>query len=287
MQQSVRTHTTSFVALTLTLTLIGLPSPVGAAEPPAPMLLDDAAPTEAAPQVGLRVNTDDLGGVDEPTKRKIVEVATGVFDAQGFADVSDAKDPRIVIVVERTGDEEHPGFVVGFSIEKGDEVVAGSARQLDCSLCTRTELVEEIGKELPALLELARKHQVPRAVSDGGRNGDDVTGDVTGGGDGEETTVDRRKIGGLGFAGIGVGVVGLAGVGAGVGLVVKGVEPIAPNFYDQRNYRKPGTVILAIGGAALIAGIVMIAVDVSKRKKARRGAAETSTIRPHGSGFAF
>ena len=55
------------------------------------------------------------------------------------------------------------------------------------------------------------------------------------------------------------------------------------------NYRKPGNVVLAIGGAALIAGIVMIAVDVSKRKKARGKSQSGSKLRvqPYGAGIAF
>ncbi|HLT39736.1 MAG TPA: hypothetical protein VK034_25810 [Enhygromyxa sp.] len=292
MPQSARSHTTPFVALALTLSVgvVGIPASSQAAQPPAPTLLikQEPAPSEPMPaeqqppRAALRVDTKALRG-DDALEAKIVEVATNVFTSEGFADALDDEDPRIVIVVEKTGGEENPGFVVGYSIEKGTEVVPGSARQSDCSLCTKTELVERIEKELPGLLELALDHQVVRTI-EGGGNGD-VGGDGDGDGDGDVGGGDQRKIGPLGFAGIGLGVAGLAGVGVGVGLAVKGVEPIPPIEKEIRDYRTPGNVILAVGGAALIAGIVMIAVDVSKRKKAR--AHRAARVQPLGSGFAF
>lgn len=283
MPQPARLPTTPCVALALTFSvgLLGIPSPTHAAKPIADRVQEPEPAEQQPPRAALRVDTEALGSGDDPLKAKIVEVATSVFAEQGFADALDDLDPRIVIVVERTGSEDNPGFVVGFSIEKGDEVVPGSARQSDCSLCTRTELVERIEKELPALLKLALDHQPVREVE----NGDgDVGGD--GDGDGDVDPVDPRKIGPMGFAGIGLSVVGAAGVGVGVGLAVKGFEPIEPMFTDRKNYRTPGNVILAVGGAALIAGVVMIAVDVSKRKKAKRAAAN-SNVRWTGLGIAF
>ncbi len=286
-----RRSRTPFVALTLAVSvgLIGTPSPSLAARPPAPKLTGRMKmepepveqPTEQQLRVGLRVDTEALGGgAGEPMRVKIVEVATDEFRDQGFAEVLDEMDPRIVIVVERTGDEENPGFVIGYSIEKDDEIVPGSARQTDCSLCSRTDVIERIEKDLDPLLELALEHQVVREV-------EGPSGDGDGDGDVVVEPVDERKIGPLGFAGIGVAVVGVGGVGAGVGLVVKGFEPIAPTFVERKNYRTPGTVILAIGGVALIAGVVMIAVDVSKRKKARRSAESRAALRWEGAGFAF
>lgn len=57
---------------------------------------------------------------------------------------------------------------------------------------------------------------------------------------------------------------------------------------DVKDYRTPGNVVLSIGGAALIAGVVMIAVDVSKRKKARAGKpVGKPRVRAVGLGVAF
>lgn len=279
----MRSLRAGLLPLTLSLGLVGIPSPSHAAQPPAPRLIaktepePEQTPAEQPPRAALRVDTEALDASDDALKAKIVEVATGVFSKQGFSDALDDQDPTIVVVVERTGSEDNPGFVVGYSIEKGDDVVPGSARQSDCSLCTRTELVERIEKELPALLKLALDHQAVRTVADvGGGDGD---------GDGDVGEVDQRKIGPLGFAGIGLGVVGVAGVGVGVGLAVKGFEPTDESQRQLKDYRTPGNVILSVGGAALIAGVVMIAVDVSKRKKAR--SRKQANVEPFGFGIAF
>ncbi len=262
-------------------------------EPPAPRLVRMMAPTEVAPRVGLRVDAEDLGGEGASVEAKVEEVAAEVFAGEGFEGASEELDPRIVVVVERTGTEENPGFVVGYSLEKGEEVLGGSARQSDCSLCTRTELLERIREELPGLLKLARAHQVPAATGggedggDGGEGGEGDGGEGGEGGDGDGR--GTKAIGPLGFAGIGVGVLGLAGVGVGVGFAVRGFEPVDETLKDRINYRTPGNIVLSIGGAALIAGVVMIAVDVSKRKKARAKTASGAKVRvqAQGSGFAF
>jgi hypothetical protein len=188
------------------------------------------------------------------------------------------------VVVERARNSEDPGYVIGFSIEQGEEVVPGSSRQSDCSLCTRTELIERIEGELPKLLELAATVQVQREQPGGEEGGD---GADAGEGEGGDEGGEIEAIGPLGFAGIGLGVLGLGGVGAGVALAVKGIEPIPNQAPDTKNYRTPGNVILAVGGAALIAGVVMIALDVSKRKKQRKAQRDAARLQWIGTGFAF
>ena len=272
------TRSTLTLTLAVSVAMLGAPASSLAGTPPAPMLVVE--PAAEPVRVGFRVETQGVGGGAEAMKKKILELAAGVCEEQGIEDAQDKQDPRVVVVVERAGSEEQPGYVVGFSIEKGKEIVVGSARQLDCSLCTGTELVEAIEKQLPDLLELAGEHQVPVKGGVGVVDGNGEVPPVV-------PVKDERKLGGLGFAGIGLGVVGLAGVGAGVGLMVRGVEPLGPDFAEQTNYRTPGTVILAVGGAALIAGVAMIVVDISQRKKARSRAGADSKVRWAGTGIAF
>jgi hypothetical protein len=272
------------IALALTL-CAGTPTNALAADPrvPAPTLLKQA-PAEPEPvqlHVGLRIDTKALGADGEPIATKIEEQAKLVFDQAAVLEPLDDQDPVIVVVVERARKTEDPGYVIGFSIEQGEDVVVpDSARQYDCSLCTRTELIERIEAELPKLLELAGDVQVER--------GGDDEGSVEDGGDGDggDDGASVKPIGPLGFAGIGLGVVGLGGVGAGVALMVKGVEPIPNEGGQFKNYRTPGTIVLAVGGAALVAGVVMIALDVSKRKKQRRAQAG-ARVQWIGAGLAF
>jgi hypothetical protein len=259
-----------------------------AAEPrvPAPALMKEAPPDETAAaagiHVGLRIDTKALGADADPIANKVQEQAKLVFDQQGVLEPIDDRDPVIIVVVERARNSEDPGYVIGLSIEQGEDVVPDSARQSDCSLCTRTELIERIEAELPKLLQLAGQVQVERGAEEGGEEegGDEGEGPGEGGAD------PIKPIGPLGFAGIGLGVLGLGGVGAGVALAVKGFEPIPNQGGQFKDYRTPGNVILAVGGAALIAGVVMIALDVSKRKKQRRAEAG-ARIQWTGTGLRF
>ncbi|PRQ05503.1 hypothetical protein ENSA5_02310 [Enhygromyxa salina] len=76
----------------------------------------------------------------------------------------------------------------------------------------------------------------------------------------------------------------------GVTFAVRGFEPVDEFKNERINYRTPGNIVLAAGGAALIAGIVMIAVDVGKRKKARaksQSSGAKTRVQPHGLGVAF
>lgn len=275
-------------AFALALTLIaGVSTPTNAlaVEPrvPAPALMKQAPPdVQPAPvRIGLRIDTKALGADAEPIAAKVQEQAKPVFDQGGVLEPLDDQDPVIVVVVERARKSDDPGYVVGFSIEQGEDVVSGSARQSDCSLCTRTELIERIDSELPKLIELASEHQVVRVVDGGDEGGSDEGGEDEGG-----SVEPVKPIGPLGFAGIGLGVLGLGGVGTGVALAIKGVEPVPNGGSQIKDFRTPGTVILAVGGAALIAGVVMIALDVSKRKKQRKAQAG-ARIQWIGAGLAF
>ncbi len=157
-------------ALTLSVVLMGMGVRVPEAWAEGPGV-EEGGEEESAGRVGLRVETEDLGSGGEAMKGKIEERAREVFEGEGYGEAREEDDPAIVVVVERTGTDENPGYVVGFSIEKGDEIVPGSARQSDCSLCTRTELLERIEQELAGLLELAGEHQVEEGEGGGGAGG--------------------------------------------------------------------------------------------------------------------
>ena len=271
-------QSSSLVAATLIVCVAGLgvPSLSRAAEVPAPTLIlsGDQLPAEdqRAARVELRVDAEDLGEDAGPMGDKISEVCGEVLADEGVADASDPLDPVIIVVIERTGGDDNPGFVVGFSIEKGDEIVPGSTRQADCSLCTRGEVIDKIREELPPLVSLAREHQVPAA-----------TGDEGGGEEGGDE--DTKAIGPMGFAGIGLGVVGAAGVGVGAAFAARGEVPKEDMPVEATDYRTPGLVVLGVGAAALVTGVVLIALDVSKRKKAR--GSTSARIEARGAGFAF
>jgi hypothetical protein len=96
----------------------------------------------------------------------------------------------------------------------------------------------------------------------------------------------RRTIGGLGLAGVAVGGVGLAVLGA--GAVMWAVEYRYPedNPDIRKNLKKPGIGMTAGGAALAIAGIAMLAVDLTKDKRERRVAA-APVFGPRGAGVSL
>jgi hypothetical protein len=110
------------------------------------------------------VETGDLGSGGDPLKAKIEETAQRVFGGSGSRPTGRGQ-PADHGGGGADGDGGESWVVVGFSIEQGEEIVSGSARRADGSLCTRTELLERIEEELPGLLKLAREHQVAEAVA--------------------------------------------------------------------------------------------------------------------------
>ncbi len=282
------------IALALTLcagvgTLSTAGSNARAADPrvPAPSLIKQAPrePEPASPaRIGLRIDTKALGSDAEPIAAKVEERGKILFDEEGVLEPLYDQDPVIAIVVERVQNSEDPGYVIGLSIEQGEDVIQGSARQSDCALCARTELIDKIAAELPKLIELARTVQVVREVDTGDDTGND-TSDDSGGDEGGEPRV--KPIGPLGFAGIGLGVLGLGGVGAGVALALQEDRPLPDGGKYFKDYQTPGYVLLGVGGAALIAGVVLIALDVSKRKNQRKPQESRAHVQWIGTGLAF
>lgn len=293
MPSPARSAPTSLVSLlTLSSFALGLLAPTQQAAangfgevPPAPSLASLALAPEQAPAVGFEIDAKALGSEGGPLADKLQGDLETQRDGAGFRATSDPRDPVILIVIERASDPEKPGYMVGLSMETGDEIVSGSARQSDCSLCTRTELVTQIGEEVENMLDLAREHQVPAVVEPGDTGGEEEAGEGgedEAGEDGGEP--GGKKLGTLGIAGIGVGVVGLLGVGAGVGLVVVGERPIADRPFEQRNYKPGGFAALAVGSVALVTGVVLVALDAKKRGSK---SGKSARLEWRGAGLAF
>ena len=68
-------------------------------------------------------------------------------------------------------------------------------------------------------------------------------------------------------AGIGLMVAGALGLGIGIGLVVRKPQPVAMDMaWQTRETQKPGFAVLAVGGAALVTGVVLFVLG---RRQAR------------------
>lgn len=152
-------------------------------------------------------------------------------------------------------------------------------RASQCRLCTESELLDQVEATVVRLVP-----ETPAAV-DGAMAAPDGSAELEAVPPEQPTKRRKRlaerrqadestttaRLGKLGAAGIGVAVVGLLGVGVGAGLAAR--EPVyKPRPTYLLRTREPGIAVASIGGAALIAGLTMLAVDVVRRRKSRRAA---------------
>lgn len=88
----------------------------------------------------------------------------------------------------------------------------------------------------------------------------------------EEEADVRRGLGRLGYAGLAIGLVGGGMIGGGVALIVTGPYDVDYREGEMKPYileaTMPGVGLIAGGGAALVGGIVMLAVDARSRRGA-------------------
>ncbi len=96
----------------------------------------------------------------------------------------------------------------------------------------------------------------------------------------------KHPLGGLGKAGIGIGVVGIAVLGTGIGLAVHGSKldaSVSDEADKGTDSGAAGIALSAAGGVALLAGITMLVVDRVRARKSRVSASIGGT--PHSFGF--
>jgi hypothetical protein len=92
------------------------------------------------------------------------------------------------------------------------------------------------------------------------------------------------RMGPLGYAGIGGGVVGAGMLGAGIGLAVRPNEIRGePGSLEIRSMRGAGIGLAATGGVVLAAGVALIVVDVVRRRG--RSTALVPTLAPQYAGL--
>ena len=137
-------------------------------------------------------------------------------------------------------------------------------RQLDCEACSDTEMVEMVSRYAASAAGWLHSAAARDAVEDDATT-DDPIAEIP------PAQLDAPALGRLGIVGASVGAVGLAGVVAGAALLVHGrresLDASDNELLNVTDLRPPGIAVLVSGGALLVTGVVLLAVDRSRRKR--------------------
>lgn len=244
----------------------------------APAKAGEVKQGDGEPEASLEVDLSALpsGKVTVALKARLVKHQLEMLGNGGIRIVGKA-DRTIRVSVKRYGDD-------GENYEATILMLASGAveheRTFACELCSDTELVTKVGKEVTRLSGriLSVAPQTPAATGNGEPKADEPKADEPPSAEGSSA------IGALGGVGIGVAVLGVAGVAAGVPLsrksdAVRGAEGDA----DVRRLRPSGLALVGVGGGLMVVGAALIVLDVVRRKKTRT--AFLPTVTPNGVAF--
>lgn len=85
-----------------------------------------------------------------------------------------------------------------------------------------------------------------------------------------ENPQERRRLGAMGYAGIGVSALGVGALVAGIALVSRPVELRGEKgTFTAHSLRPPGVGLAIGGGAALVAGLTLIVLDAERHREPR------------------
>lgn len=210
---------------------------------------------------------------DEPTRCSLEVDAAAVADqgaviqvkleeeGQSFLESNDIRPAReaqdailkVVVQPDRGGES---GYAASLVVERNGLEVADTRHEVDCAGCSTDELVAAVVDEFDSILPQLKPPEAEPVEAEGPiDNGGPI-----------DTGVDRKGMGPMGSAGIAMGVLGLTGVVGGAVLVGMG-QPVQEDEAQLRDFRTPGVAVLGGGGALLIAGAILIAVDRTQAKK--------------------
>jgi len=239
-----------------------------------------AAPAPA--RVGIEVDTTGLRDDErDPVAQQIEERAQGIWLAAEVLPARSDDDPVVRVTVKRPSPEEDTYAIEVVAYDRKGGAALGAPQTHTCETCTEGEMLDEVAALLGPMLS--------RAVVAAARGGDGAAGgpdssesSEPAGGDEEPAASseapattdrarsDRAPLGTLGKVGIGLSVAGAVGLATGLGLA------LAPDRVQSGSggrtgvtTRPPGYALLGTGGAVLVTGIVLVALD---RVRARRRA---------------
>ncbi len=252
---------TRALALLLALSVVTVATPVHAAVPTVTVELDVSA---------LPV-TDVTGRLEA----HLLEEQTRILTDTGL-ELADDAEATIHITVSRYGDADINYRATIALLREGIEAPEVE-RTITCELCRDGEFVIKVGDEVAVLSE-----RVLYAPKDEPEEADTATeGPIEPTEDEPPTTTEKpKRIGPMGGAGIASMAAGVGAMAAGIPLALANdkTRSIASGV-ERRTTRPTGIALASVGGALLVTGAALVAVDVLRRHKQRR-VSFLPTIRP-------
>lgn len=225
------------------------------------------ANTAVIARAGLEVDTVNAGPTGPIMLTRIEELGNLELRRAEILPRRAAEDPVLRIRVELRG-EQGDTYAILTDVAVSGESLAGSAREILCSLCTEGEAVERARSELLRLVPFVRARFRPASKPS------------------EPPPVvvppPDTRLKTLGKAGVGLLAGGVLAFGTGLGLALARppVDPDDP--LRQLNLRPAGFAVLSVGAAAIVTGAVLLILD---QRKARRVAQIAPVFGPGSAGL--
>lgn len=228
---------------------------------------DLEANTAVIARAGLEVDTVNAGPTGPVMLVRIEELGNLELRRAEILPRRAAEDPVLRVRVELRG-EQGDTFAILSDVAVSGQSLAGSAREILCTLCTEGEAVERARGELLRLVPFVRARFRPA-------NKPAEPPPVV-------APPPDRSLGTLGKASIGLFAGGALAFGTGLGLTLA-TPPVDPdNPLRQINLRPAGYAVLGVGAAAIVTGAVLLILD---RRKVRRVAQIAPVIGPGSAGL--
>lgn len=219
----------------------------------------------------LVVDTSEIGSEGPVLHDRVLEVGAKVFRDGGVLPATSKEDPEVLVEIRKRSSED-PGFDFEIEIEADGRVSDRSTWTVECSLCTEAELVDRVGVELDkvasTLVTLAQREAASQASEEPTSEPTPVV-EPEPEPEPQPGPSDSTAMHPLTKAGIGTLVGGVVLAGVGVGLALAPPRPLPDNPLRERYTQPPGYALLAVGGAALVTGTVLVILG-AKRRKAER-----------------
>lgn len=226
----------------------------------------DAPPNAEARAVAVEIDTSKLGDFGDFFDRRLdYEIRTRA--KQRELTIAPKARGRIRVVVSQTGT-----VAFQYSVETTPWTVGAAPTSTSgtCDPCSDEMAVVKITEALEARFDAladAPKEATPADVA--AEPGDvDVASPPS-----RQPEDDQKKVGALGWGGIGVALGGAATGAAGIALLLRKdqlrVDETRPVQSERTSTRRSGIALAAVGGVLVVAGIVMVVVDHVKMKRRR------------------